>query len=96
MSNDDAIKAMVESFKRNEEARKRYQRQRDNPWLPEVKIARFVMFLMVTGLVGSFFMGLLYLAYLVEGGWLWWFKYYCYGLGSAIGYKLSKHESMYP
>lgn len=94
--NDDSTREMLESFRKSEESRKRYQYMRNNPRCIEAKLARLFMFLFTTLFVGSLFMGLFYLAYLVEGGWWWWIKYYSYGTGAIIGCKLSRHEEVFP
>ena len=94
---DDSIKEMVEAFKRNDEARERYKHLRNNPWMREAKLTRLFMFLFVTLIAGTFFMGLFYLAYLVEGGWWWWWlKYYSYGIGAMIGWRMSRHDEVFP
>lgn len=96
MSRDDSVKQMVEAFERNDEARERYKRLRNNPWMREAKLTRLFMFILVTLTVGSCFMGLFYLAYLIEGGWWWWLKYYSYGMGAIAGWRLSRHNEVFP
>lgn len=96
MSRDDTIKRYAEHLRESERQREHYQWVRSNPRCREARIARLIAFLMVTLAWGTFFMGLFYIAYLIEGGWFSWFKYFCYGTGALVGLKVARHENLYP
>lgn len=86
----------LDSFRKAEQDRRHYERMKRNPQLPEARLARLFVFIMTMLLFGTFFMGLFYLAYLVEGGWWSWIKYYCYGLGAVVAIKASLHRNVFP
>lgn len=56
----------------------------------EKTIARWILFIMVTLIVGSSFSLLFYIAHLIEGSWSWWFLVCSYGVGGYAGYEEAK------
>lgn len=93
---EDAINRMAEQFRKADEARERHRFLRNNPHCLAAQLTRLFVFLFTTLLWGSFFMGLFYLVYLVEGGWWSWLKYYSYGTGASVGLKASLHRNVFP
>lgn len=96
MSRDESIRKFAEQLKKADEQREHYQWVRNNPNCREAKISRLIAFLLVTLIWGTFFMGMFYIAYLIEGGWFSWFKYFCYGTGAIVGLKVARHKNLYP
>lgn len=96
MSRDESLRKFAEQLKKADEQREHYQWVRNNPNCREARISRLISFLLVTAVWGTFFMGLFYAAYLIEGGWWPWIKYFCYGTGAIVGLKVARHENLYP